>query len=143
MRYHFKIHREGKGFWANCIELEGLATQGETKEELSKNMHEALNLHLSEPADSKIIFPLPRSKVRGSSIVSVEVDPQIAFAFYLRRIRLKRGLTQKDVAQLLGFKNLYSYQRLEKAKTANPELATIIHLKRLFPELNFEEIIAA
>ncbi len=143
MKYHFKIHREGKGFWAHCMELEGISTQGESKEELQKNMHEALNLFLDEPPDSKFIFSLPRNIPKGSSIVAVEVEPQIAFAFYLRRIRLKRGMTQKDVAKLMGFKNLYSYQRLEKAKTANPELSTIVQIKRLFPELDLEEILAA
>lgn len=143
MKYHFKIHREGKGFWAQCLELEGVLTQGETKEELQRNIHEALNLFLDEPPDSKIIFPLPRAKIKGNSIVSIEVKPQIAFAFYLRRIRLKRGLTQKDVARLMGFKNLYSYQRLEKAKTANPELSTLVQIKRLFPELDLEDILAA
>ncbi len=143
MKYHFKIHRERKGFWAQCLELEGISTQGDSKEELQKNMHEALNLFLDEPPDSKVIFPLPRSIPKGSSIVAVEVEPQIAFAFYLRRIRLKRGMTQKDVAKLMGYKNLYSYQRLEKAKTANPELSTLVQIKRLFPELDLEDILAA
>jgi len=143
MKYHFKIHREGKGFWAQGIELPGVFTQGETKEELELNIHEALNLYLDEPPDSKFIFPLPRINLKGNSLVSIEVEPQIAFAFYLRRIRLKRGLTQKDVAKLMGFKNLYSYQRLEKAKTANPELSTIVQIKRLFPELDLEDILAA
>ena len=143
MKYHFKIRREGKGFWAQGIELEGILAQGETKEELERNMHESLNLFLDEPTNSKIIFPLPRANLKGTSIVSVEVGPQIAFAFYLRRIRLKRGLTQKDVAKLMGFKNLYSYQRLEKSKTANPELSTIVQIKRLFPELDLEDILAA
>jgi antitoxin HicB len=143
MKYHFKIHREGKGFWSQCVELEGISTQGETKEELQKNMHEALNLFLDEPADSKVIFSLPRTNLKGPSIAVVEVEPQIAFAFYLRRIRLKRGMTQKDVAKLMGYKNLYSYQRLEKAKTANPELSTIVKIKRLFPELDLEDILVA
>jgi antitoxin HicB len=52
-------------------------------------------------------------------------------------------MTQKDVAKLMGFKNLYSYQRLEKAKTANPELSTLVQIKRLFPELDLEDILAA
>ncbi len=30
MKYHFKIHKEGKGFWAECLELEGCITQGKT-----------------------------------------------------------------------------------------------------------------
>jgi antitoxin HicB len=42
MKYHFKIHKEGKGFWAECIELSGCFTEADSKEELRKNMHEIL-----------------------------------------------------------------------------------------------------
>ncbi len=51
MRYHFKIHEEKNGFWAECLELPGCVTQGNSKEELKKNMQEALNLYLEEEED--------------------------------------------------------------------------------------------
>lgn len=143
MKYHFKIHKEGTGYWAECLELEGCRTQGKSRARLEENMAEVLNLFLSEPADSKVIFPLPRKSVRGSNIVAVAVEPKIAFAFYLKRARLKRGLTQKAVADRLGLKNLYSYQRLENAKTSNPELATIVQLRQVFPELSVDDVLAA
>jgi antitoxin HicB len=142
MKYHFKIHKEGRGFWAECVELDGCATQGDDRPELELNMKEALNAFLSEPSGSKAIFPLPKKRVRGSRVVQVPVDPSVAFAFLLRSLRLKRGLTQSDAARLLGFKNLFSYQRLESARKANPELETLAKVRRVFPELSLDEILA-
>ncbi len=49
MKYHFQIHKENKGFWAECIELKGCVTQGDTLEELCDNIEEALTLYLEEP----------------------------------------------------------------------------------------------
>ncbi len=144
MRYHFKIEKEGKGFMATCIELPGCHTQADSKKELEENMFEALNLFLDEPADSKCLFPLPKKRVpAGDHVVSVPVDPKVAFSCTLRRMRVLRGLTQRQVAEKLGIKNLYSYQRLENSKTANPELATIAELKKVFPDLSIDDLLSA
>jgi predicted RNase H-like HicB family nuclease len=32
MKYHFKIHREKAGFWAECLELDGCVTQADNRE---------------------------------------------------------------------------------------------------------------
>ncbi|MGK5086501.1 type II toxin-antitoxin system HicB family antitoxin [Bdellovibrionota bacterium FG-2] len=143
MRYHVRVYKVKRGFWAKCIELEGCQTQADSPSELESNMSEALNVFLDEPASSRALFPFPRKRIRGRNIVGIEVRPRIAFSFYLRQLRLVRGLTQKEVAQQLGIKNLYSYQRLESSKTANPELATIIQLKRIFPEMSLDELLSA
>lgn len=85
MKYHFKIYKEGTGFWAQCIELEGCITQGDSKEELFKNMQEALNLYIEEPADSKTFAALPNKSISlARNVVEVQVDPAIAFAFMVR-----------------------------------------------------------
>jgi antitoxin HicB len=142
MEYHFKIHREGKGYWAECLELEGCRTQGKTSKALHKNMADALNGYLDEPESSKVVFPLPnRTNVRKRNVRAVPVDPQIAFAFLLRRHRLLRKWTQKNVAEKLNV-GLYSYQRLESSKTANPTLSTIVKLHRIFPELPLQKLVA-
>jgi transcriptional regulator with XRE-family HTH domain len=60
----------------------------------------------------------------------------------LRQERIKHHLTQNQVARKLGYKNSYSYQRLENSKTANPSLLTIASLKSIFPDLNIEAIVA-
>ena len=141
MKYHFRIHKEGRGYWAECIEIEGCLTQGDSKAELLENMHEVLNLALDEPQGSKIIFPMPKKRVSGKGIAAVAVEPKIAFSLRLRQLRLKKKLTQKQVAQMLGFKNIYSYQRLENSRTANPALMTIAQIKEIFPELDIDEVI--
>lgn len=48
MEYRFKIHKEGNGFWAQCLELPGCVTQGDSLEKLFANMQEALSLFLKK-----------------------------------------------------------------------------------------------
>lgn len=77
MHYHFKVHREGDGFWAECIELPGCVTEGDSSEELFENMQEALNTYLEEPSDSVFVAPLPKTTLSPSrSVVKVPVDPE-------------------------------------------------------------------
>ncbi|MCA9508713.1 MAG: type II toxin-antitoxin system HicB family antitoxin [Myxococcales bacterium] len=142
MRYHFKVHKENKGYWAECVELKGCITQADTKKELQQNAEEALNLYLDEPESSKEIFPEPKKFVRGKEVFDVPVNPKIAFAMALRQERIKNHMTQGQVAKKLGLKNPYSYQRLENSKTANPSLMTIASIKSIFPNLNFDLLIA-
>ena len=138
MKYHFKLHKEKGGYWAECLELKECYTQSTTINELKENMEEALNVYLDEPSHSKTIFPLPDKKLKGKNIFEVSVDLKIAFGLQLRQLRLKNKLTQKQVAKKLGFKNLYSYQRLESG--ANPELTTLAQIKKVFREIDIEEI---
>lgn len=140
MKYHFKVHREKKGFWAECIELQGTRTQGDSKEELLYNMSEALDLTLSEPEDSKLIFAEPDDSLKGRNILAVQVSPSVAFALELRQARLKRRLTQKAMMELLGVRNLSNYQRLEDPDRANPELKTLFELQGKLPELSVARI---
>ena len=139
MRYHFKVHKEGTGFWAECVELRGCQTQGKNREELEKNMAEVLNLYLSEPEDSTLTFPLPKKTKVPKNLVKVPVDPSVAFAFLLKRLRHQKHLTQREVANLMGLQgSLYKYQRLERPKTANPELKTLVLLRRAFPDFDLD-----
>lgn len=141
MKYHFKIHKEGKGFWAECIELAGCFTQADSMEELGKNMQEALNLYLDEPKDSKRLAPLPDDSIPLSRrVVEVQVDPSIAFAFMVRYNRIKQGLTQQEAANKLGFHNVYSYQRLENKK-CNPTLRMLYQIKQVFPNFSVDSAI--
>ncbi|MCC6127579.1 MAG: type II toxin-antitoxin system HicB family antitoxin [Chlamydiae bacterium] len=140
MRYHFKVHKEKKGFWAECVELPGCITQGDTREELYANMQEALNLYLEESEDSEYLAPLPKTSIKvGRSIIGVPVDPSVALAFSIRRQRIKQGLTQREAANQLGMKGIYSYQRLEKR--CNPTLDVIYRLILLFPALSLDKIL--
>ena len=47
-------------------------------------------------------------------------------------------MSQKEVANMIGLKNIYSYQRLESPKSANPALVTIAKIKQVFPELKLD-----
>lgn len=139
MIYHFKIHKEKKGYWAECIEIPSCSTQGDSLMEVTANAQEALNLLLDEPENSKIIFPLPFKNIKDSkNIIQAKVEPSIAFAFLMRRTRLKKGLTQSEMKSLLKFKTLFSYQKLERAKYANPTLKSMEHIKECLPEFPFQ-----
>lgn len=141
MVYHFKVHKESRGYWAECVELEGCQTQGDTMEELKINAGEALNLFLSEPEETGVLFPLPLRKTKkDSKVFQVPVEPGVALSLMLKHLRAKRKLTQQKAAELLGFANIYSYQKLESPKTSNPELKTLKKLKYVFPELRFDEL---
>lgn len=138
MKYHFKVHKEGDGFWAQCMELEGCITQADSMEDLRKRMIEALNLYIEEPADSKELVALPDESISPSrSIVKVQVDPSIAFAFMVRHYRIKHGLTQHETAKKLGFDGIYSYQRLEHKK-CNPTLKLLYRIKKVFPDFSVD-----
>lgn len=142
MKYHFKIHKEGAGFWAECLELPGCLTQADTMEELHENMQEALNLYIEEPENSKQLANLPDESISPArNIVEVPLDPLIACAFMVRHSRLQRGLTQKQAARKLGFDNVFSYQRLE-SKRCNPRLDTLLEIKKVFPEFSVDAAIS-
>lgn len=140
MKYHFKIHKEGKSFWAECLELAGCFTQGDSKEELSRNMQEALNTFLEEPEDSTFLAPLPDKSIElKNNIEEVPVDPAVALAFSIRRERIKKGFSQKEVAEKLGMRRVYSYQRLERK--CNPGLELIVKILLIFPALSLDKIL--
>jgi predicted RNase H-like HicB family nuclease/DNA-binding XRE family transcriptional regulator len=138
MKYHFKVHKEGDGFWAECLELEGCFTQADSMEELYEMMKEALNLYISEPEVSTRLANLPDDSIKKvKNIVEVSVDSEIAFSFLVRYHRIKHGMTQQQVAKKLGFENVNSYQRLERKK-CNPNLKTISMIKGVFPEFSID-----
>lgn len=79
MKYHFKVHKEAEGFWAECLELPGCFTQASTKEELFENMQEALNLYLLDPIDSTYLVNLPNAKLgKKPNVVQVPAAPEYA-----------------------------------------------------------------
>jgi len=102
-------------------------------------MYEALKLYLEEPESSTVLFPAPISELSGENVVAVEVDPPVAFSLQLRQLRLQHNMTQKEAAERLGMRNLYSYQRLERR--CNPSLATIKKLKSLFPYFSLDSVL--
>jgi predicted RNase H-like HicB family nuclease/DNA-binding XRE family transcriptional regulator len=142
MKYHFRIHKEDDGFWAQCIELIGCITQADSREELDSNMQEALNLFIEEPDSSQDVANLPDESIAPDfNIVEVSLDPAIAFSFLMRYYRIKLGMTQTEVAKKMGFHTLYSYQRLEAGK-CNPSLRMLARIKEVFPEFSIDFALA-
>jgi antitoxin HicB len=141
MKYHFKIHKSGTGFWAECLELDGCLTQGDSREHLQLMMEDALSAYLDEPEGSKHIFPMPEPALKGRNIVTATVDTKTAMAMVLRQSRLQMKLTQRQVADKLGMKHIFQYQKLESGRTANPELATLAKLKTVFPNLSVDAVL--
>jgi antitoxin HicB len=143
MKYHFKVHKEGDGFWAQCIELDGCVTEADSMNELQKNMQEALNLYVEEPEDAKELASLPDDSINATrNIVEVALDPQVAFAFMVRYCRLKHGLTQQQAAKRMGFDTIYSYQRLE-GRRCNPSLKIISRIKQVFPDFSIDYAVSS
>ena len=139
MKYHFRVHEENGSYWAEGIELDGCFSQGGTLDELKSNLYNVLNLYLDEPDNSSISFPLPDSSIKGDEIIEIQADPQVLFSMLLRQYRLKNKLTQKQAAEKMGMKNIYSYQRLERK--ANPNLKTIVKVKTAFPDLPLDAVL--
>jgi antitoxin HicB len=138
MRYHFKVHHNSDGLWAECIELEGCRSEGDTMEELQQNLHEALNLYLDEPAGSNMLFPFPDPALENrDEVISIQVDSNIAFALLVRQYRVKHRMTQKEAQEALGLPNRTSYTRLEKK--GNPRLDTIEKIIKAFPDFPLHE----
>lgn len=143
MFYHFKVYHDPDGLWAECIELEGCLTQSEknTMEDLEYNMREVLNLYLDEPNEN-IAYPLPMKDedVKDDNIVKIKVDPNIALSLYFKHLRKKNNLTQKEVAEKMGYKSIWAYQKLERGKYSNIEFKTLGKIKSVFPELDLNLI---
>jgi len=144
MKYHFKIHKEGKLYWAQCVELAGCITQAKSLRELNYNMEEALNLYIQEPEDSSDLAPLPKKSIkRSKNLVEVPVDPEVAFTFMVRYHRIKKHkMTQNQAAKKMGFESIYSYQRLE-ARRCNPSLKIISKVKKAFPDFSIDYALAS
>jgi antitoxin HicB len=144
MKYHFKIHKESDGFWAECVELAGCHTEAETLSDLETNMAEVLNLYLSEPENSKILFPLPLKKTPNTrGVTLIPVDPSVAFSCLIRMTRIKHKLTLREMAKKLNYKNINTYAKLERAKTANPELRTLANIKNIFSDFPINLLLAS
>lgn len=139
MEYHFKLHREEEGgLWAECIELKGCLSDGESIDELKNRLADALNLYLNEPEGSNMIFPLPdKSLDDNGELIRIPVKPNIAFALLVRQYRISHRMTLDQAQKKVGLKNRNSYVRLESA--GNPTMDTIALVIQAFPEIDINE----
>ncbi len=150
MKYSFKVNgSRSEGYWAECIELDGCMTQGETYPELEDNMQDALNLYLSEPEDSKHLFPLPSKKKskkgKSSAIVQVQVNATVAVAMLFRQFRVEAGLSVRQASNLvklaIGDGASVSHRKIQDIENPNKPVTTktLDELLRAFPDLDLSE----
>jgi predicted RNase H-like HicB family nuclease/DNA-binding phage protein len=139
LEYHFKIHQENEGgFWAECIELQGCLSDGDTVEVLKLRLEDALNLYLSEPIGSNMVFPLPDNSLdENTAFLRIPVQPNVAFAMLIRQYRISHRMTLDQAQEKVGLKNRNSYARLESA--GNPTMDTISLVLKAFPEINLND----
>jgi hypothetical protein len=81
LEYHFRVHLDPSGLWAECMELEGCIARSDkgTIEDLKLNSEDVLNTYLDKPQIDSL-FPLPYCNLDGEDIFKVPVKPYIAFA---------------------------------------------------------------
>lgn len=139
MEYHFELHGEEEGqLWAECTELKGCLSDGNSIEELKYNLEDALNLYLDEPLGSNMMFPLPdKSLDSNKEMICIPVKPNIAFAMLVRQYRISHQMTLDQAQKKVGLKNRNSYVRLESA--GNPTMDTIAMVIKAFPEIDIND----
>ncbi len=125
----FELDEDGKTFNVSFPDLEGCFTYGSTLEETKKNAQEALSVHLESLDSRSKQIPHP-STIKGKNVFYISPDIKIAFAIEIKRIREKKGLTQKAIAEKMGI-GWASYQRLENPRRTNPTLDTIHRLEEV------------
>ena len=132
MQYHFKIEKQDASFFAQCYEIPKCTAKAKNFQSLEDEMRKSLSsiFHNSSPGE----IPLPELNVdlyRGFSVATVPLDQELVFSLLLRHERLKNNYTQQYMATQMGFKNVCSYQTLEK--NANPSLNTVYKILKILP----------
>jgi antitoxin HicB len=77
-----------------------------------------------------IPFSIP-APVNMPDYYDIPLEPNLAFAIWLREKRKAHNMSLEDVAHKMGVK-YQVYQKLENPKTANPTLKTLKKLERIF-----------
>ena len=132
INYPALIDLDGDGISYNVRfpDLEGCLTYGRGLDEAKVNAREALSVYL-ESLDSRSRDIPKSSKLEGANVFYITPEINIAFAIQVKKIREKKGLTQKQVAEKMGI-GWASYQRLENPRRTNPTLRTIRRLEEVF-----------
>lgn len=111
-------------------DLPGCLTEGETLEDAKVNAREALTGYLASVFEREYRIPDP-TKINGRNIYMIVPEPEVSIPVILRKLRLRKKLTQSDIAKVLGI-SYQAYQRLEKPGKSNPTLKTLERLAKVF-----------
>ncbi|MDQ7825775.1 MAG: type II toxin-antitoxin system HicB family antitoxin [Candidatus Eremiobacteraeota bacterium] len=127
------IPAEEGGFIVEFPDLPGCHTEGDTLEEAKAMAKEALTGWLESVYSRELKIPDP-SDIKGNGIYYVAPEPEIEIPIMIRKIRIDKGLSQKEIADAIGIK-YQTYQRFENPGKFN---ATVKNLKRISRALGKE-----
>lgn len=141
MCYWAKIRlQKDKSYLVEFPELEGCLTEGRTLNEALENAKEALDGWLAARCDRALNIPNP-VKHKNGKFHAIEVTLTVAFAVRLRKIRMKRGLSQAEVAKRLDISQ-QAYAKLETPLKTNPSLQTIERISSAL-DTDIEQLLVA
>lgn len=124
----FSIDEHEGGYLVSFIDFDNIFTDGDTLEEAIRNAGEALNGCLASDFERGFDIPDP-STIRGEDVYPIAVDPNIAVAILLRKLRGNKS--QIDVASELHM-SYQAYQKLENPRKSNPTIKTLNKLAKAF-----------
>jgi antitoxin HicB len=128
LQYPAKIYREGKHYLVSFPDFENINTFGATLEEALLNAEEALNGCLESDFERNFHISEP-SRCTGKDIHCIPVQPHIAVAFMLRKLRADKS--QIEIARELNI-SYQVYQRLENPRKSNPTIKTLEKIARVY-----------
>lgn len=121
MLYIAQVKRNEGVYVVSFPDFPNVNTYGETKADAILFAHEALNLTLEVDFERGFSLPEPKA-VPGRGTITVRVQPNIAIAYQLRRLR--HNQTQAEVAKKVGI-SYQAYQKLENPRKCNPTVKTL------------------
>jgi len=125
-----KYLKDDRSYLVEFPDLPGCLTEGDTLDDAKLNAREALTGYLASIFEREYKIPDP-SEMKGRNIYMIEPEPEVSVPILLRKLRVKKKLTQGDIAKVLGI-SYQAYQRLERPGKSNPTLKTLERLAKVF-----------
>ena len=140
LKYPARIERaEEGGYVVDFIDLPGCVTEGETMEEALDMAKEALTGWLKSAYGRGLKIP-DASAIKKKNIYYISPEPEIAIPILIRKLRMEKGLSQKQVADAIGIR-YQTYQRFENPNTFNATIRNLNRISKVFGrELDVELI---
>jgi predicted RNase H-like HicB family nuclease len=111
MRFNGRVFKSGK-YWIIEVPILDVVTQGYTKKDAFLMIADAI-----EGLVNRIGFKIKVFGGRNGEFEISASDDAILTAFFLKRIRVKAGLTLAEAAARLGSKSANSYARYEQGRS--------------------------
>jgi len=127
-----KYSKSDQCYLVTFPDLPGCHTFGGTLENALEMAVDALSGYLESIDLRKMDIPKP-SVLKEKDVYYVAPEPKTAFAVWMKFKRIEKGLTQKNVAEMLEI-NFQSYQKYENPRLANPTLTTLKKIEKVFNE---------